>query len=85
MVTFGNANQTTKNDLLAQYLVSKDLDPILLREHRPLCQKELIIMDSTISLQNKTLDTKLKTILSLCHDILGHLEHLGHHRHLDHT
>ena len=40
-VTFGNANQTTKNDLPAQYLVSKDLDPILLREHPPLCQKEL--------------------------------------------
>jgi len=41
MVTFGNANQTTKNDLPKQYLVSKVLDPILLREHPPLCQKEL--------------------------------------------
>ena len=84
-MTFGNGNQTTKNDLPAQYLVSKDLDPILLREHPSLCQKNFIITDSTKSLQNKTLDTKLKTILSLCHDILGHLEHLGHHQHLDHT
>jgi len=40
-MTFGNANQTTKNDLPAQYLVSKDLDPILLREHPPLYQREL--------------------------------------------
>ena len=42
-VTFGNANQTTKNDLLAQYLVSKDLDPILLRKHPPLCQKKTLL------------------------------------------
>jgi len=40
-MTFGNANQTTKNDLPAQYLVSKDLDPILLRKHPPLYLREL--------------------------------------------
>jgi hypothetical protein len=39
-VAFYNANQITKNNLHTQYLVSKDLDPILLRKHLPPCQRD---------------------------------------------
>jgi hypothetical protein len=54
-----------KNGLPAQYLVLKDLDPKLLLDTHLFAKESFIITESTISLQNKTLDTKLKTILSL--------------------
>jgi hypothetical protein len=51
-----------QNCLPAQYLVSKDLDPKLPRDTHLFAKESFIITNSTILLQNKTLDTKLKTI-----------------------
>jgi hypothetical protein len=51
-------------------LVLKDLDPILLREHPPLCQIELYYLGFNDILQKRTLVTEL----SLWHDIFAKYE-----------